>query len=68
MWTFPDDLPEQDNVHFLNSAEMVKVLVKEGVAFDTMYYPNQDHSLSEGGAETHVWRTLHSHFLKCFFP
>lgn len=47
-----------DNVHFLNSAEISKRLISAQVMYQSMYYPNQAHGLSGGGAETHVWRLL----------
>ena len=34
-----------DNVHFQNSAQMIKALVKANVDFETMYYPDKNHSI-----------------------
>jgi dipeptidyl-peptidase-4 len=54
-----------DNVHFLNSMEIVKRLVSSGVQFRFMAYPNQAHALAGGGAETHVWKTLEGFLQAC---
>jgi len=35
-----------DNVHFQNSAEFVKALVKSNVDFESAYYPNKNHGIS----------------------
>jgi dipeptidyl-peptidase-4 len=35
-----------DNVHFQNSVEMVKALVKSNVDFESGYYPNKNHGIS----------------------
>lgn len=52
-----------DNVHFSNSAEILKQFVKQQILVDVMVYPNQDHSISRDGAGQHVWRTIANHFL-----
>lgn len=52
-----------DNVHFANSAEILKVLIQQQILIDVMVYPNQDHSISRDGAGEHVWRTIGHHFL-----
>jgi dipeptidyl-peptidase-4 len=38
-----------DNVHFQNSAELVKQLIPTRLQFDVMYYPNRDHSINTDG-------------------
>jgi len=38
-----------DNVHFQNTAELNKELVKQGVQYSTMFYANRDHSISGDG-------------------
>ena len=53
-----------DNVHFSNSMEILKALVKQQILLDVMVYPNQDHSISRDGAGQHVWRTIGKHFLE----
>ncbi len=35
-----------DNVHFQNSVEMIKALVKSNVDFESAYYPNKNHGIS----------------------
>ncbi|HEX6333771.1 MAG TPA: prolyl oligopeptidase family serine peptidase, partial [Flavisolibacter sp.] len=35
-----------DNVHFQNSVEMVKALVKSNIDFESAYYPNKNHSIA----------------------
>ncbi|MDQ6609055.1 MAG: S9 family peptidase [Bacteroidota bacterium] len=49
-----------DNVHFQNSAQMVTALVKANVDFETMYYPNKNHSISGGADNTtyHLWSKM----------
>ncbi|HEX8316322.1 MAG TPA: S9 family peptidase [Flavisolibacter sp.] len=46
-----------DNVHFQNSAQMIKALVKANVDFETMYYPDKNHGISGGPDNTsyHLW-------------
>jgi len=35
-----------DNVHFQNSVELIKALVKNNVDFESAYYPNKNHGIS----------------------
>ncbi|MFL5740991.1 MAG: S9 family peptidase [Flavisolibacter sp.] len=35
-----------DNVHFQNSVELVKALVKSNIDFESAYYPNKNHGIS----------------------
>ena len=35
-----------DNVHFQNSVELVKALVKSNIDFTSAYYPNKNHGIS----------------------
>jgi dipeptidyl-peptidase-4 len=37
-----------DNVHFQNSVEMVDMMIKKGVRFDSEFYPNKNHGISGG--------------------
>jgi dipeptidyl-peptidase-4 len=46
-----------DNVHFLNSAELMKILVNKDIQFEFMMYPNRDHSIS-AGARPHLYHFL----------
>lgn len=49
-----------DNVHFQNSAQMIKALVKANVDFETMYYPDKNHGISGGPDNTsyHLWSRM----------
>jgi len=49
-----------DNVHFQNSAELVKILIVQDIAFETMFYTNRDHSISQG-ARPHLYHLLSSY-------
>lgn len=41
-----------DNVHFQNSVEMIKALVKSNVDFESAYYPNKNHGISGSADNT----------------
>ena len=49
-----------DNVHFQNSAQMIKALVKANVDFETMYYPDKNHGISGSSDNTtiHLWAKM----------
>jgi dipeptidyl-peptidase-4 len=47
-----------DNVHFQNSMEMVKALVRAGKQFDTFFYPNKAHGITGGGARYHLYKKM----------
>ena len=49
-----------DNVHFQNSVEMVKALVKSNVDFESAYYPNKNHGISGNADNTtfHLWSKM----------
>jgi dipeptidyl-peptidase-4 len=49
-----------DNVHFQNSTQLISALVKANVDFETMYYPNKNHSISGGPDNTtfHIWSKM----------
>lgn len=55
-----------DNVHFQNSAQMIKALVKANVDFETMYYPDKNHGISGGPDNTsyHLWGKMTNWILK----
>src|SRR6476620_3975435 len=48
------------NVHFQNSVEMIKALVKANVDFETMYYPDKNHSIAGTADNTsyHLWSKM----------
>jgi dipeptidyl-peptidase-4 len=49
-----------DNVHFQNSTEMVKALVKSNIDFESAYYPNKNHGISGQLDNTtfHLWSKM----------
>lgn len=49
-----------DNVHFQNSVEMIKALVKSNVDFESAYYPDKNHGISGGLDNTtyHLWSKM----------
>ena len=49
-----------DNVHFQNSTQIITALVKANVDFETMYYPNKNHSISGQPDNTtyHLWTKM----------
>lgn len=52
-----------DNVHFQNSVELANALIRDDVQFQTMFYPNRDHSIATPGSRKHLYRML-GDFLK----
>eukprot|EP01117_Protostelium_nocturnum_P019593 TRINITY_DN8538_c0_g1_i2.p1 TRINITY_DN8538_c0_g1~~TRINITY_DN8538_c0_g1_i2.p1 ORF type:complete len:547 (+),score=143.74 TRINITY_DN8538_c0_g1_i2:959-2599(+) len=57
-----------DNVHFQNSAELVKVLVNNNVQFESFYYPNRNHGLrtdvrtGENSVQKHLLKMIFNFF------
>jgi dipeptidyl-peptidase-4 len=49
-----------DNVHFQNSVQMVKALVKNNVDFESAYYPDKNHNISgiPDGTSVHIWSKM----------
>ena len=47
-----------DNVHFQNSVEMVNALIAGGIDFDSEYYPNRNHGISDPAAQKHLFNRL----------
>ncbi|HNA96920.1 MAG TPA: S9 family peptidase [Chitinophagaceae bacterium] len=49
-----------DNVHFQNSVQMVKALVKSNVDFESAYYPDKNHGISGMMDNTsfHLWSKM----------
>ena len=52
-----------DNVHYQNTAEMVKALVDANKQFDFMAYPNKNHNISGGYTRYHLYTKM-TNFLK----
>lgn len=53
-----------DNVHFQNSVELVNQLIEEGVQFETMYYPDRNHSIYGGNTRRHLYRMMTNFILE----
>ncbi len=51
-----------DNVHFQNTAELAAALIQKNIQFETMFYPDKDHSIS-GSARIFLYEKM-THFLK----
>ncbi|MEO8405837.1 MAG: S9 family peptidase [Chitinophagaceae bacterium] len=49
-----------DNVHFQNSVQMIKALVKSNIDFESAYYPDKTHSISGSLDNTtlHLWTRM----------
>ncbi|MEO6190156.1 MAG: alpha/beta fold hydrolase, partial [Saprospiraceae bacterium] len=47
-----------DNVHFQNTAEMAKELIKNKKQFDTYFYPNRNHGISGDNATIHLFTKM----------
>jgi dipeptidyl-peptidase-4 len=49
-----------DNVHFQNSVEMIKAMIRDNVDFQSAYYPNKNHSISGTTDNTsfHLWSKM----------
>lgn len=49
-----------DNVHFQNSVQMVKALVKSGIDFESAYYPDKNHGISGilDNTSLHLWSKM----------
>ncbi|MEX0928058.1 MAG: alpha/beta fold hydrolase, partial [Balneolales bacterium] len=48
-----------DNVHFQHTVEMTDALISAGVHFETLFYPNRDHSIAGGYARRHLYENMH---------
>ena len=49
-----------DNVHFQNSVQMIKALVKSNIDFESGYYPDKNHGISGQADNTsfHLWSKM----------
>lgn len=49
-----------DNVHFQNSVQMIKALVKSNIDFESAYYPDKNHGISGNLDNTsfHLWSKM----------
>ncbi len=53
-----------DNVHFQNSVEMVNALVANNIQFETMFYPNRNHGISDGNSREHLYQLMTNFILE----
>jgi dipeptidyl-peptidase 4 len=55
-----------DNVHFQNSVQMIKALVKSNIDFESAYYPDKNHGISGMLDNTtfHLWSKMTSWILE----
>lgn len=53
-----------DNVHFQNSAEMVKKLVELNKPFQSAYYPDRNHGISGGNTRLHLFSLMTNFILE----
>jgi dipeptidyl-peptidase-4 len=53
-----------DNVHFQNSMQMVNALIKAGIQFHFMIYPNKTHSIAGTDSRTHLFHMIDDHFVR----
>lgn len=57
-----------DNVHYQNAEVYINELIKHGITFDMMAYPNRSHSINEGeGTSEHLAR-LYTRYLRQHCP
>ena len=57
-----------DNVHYQNAEVYINKLIKHGITFDMMAYPNRSHSINEGeGTSEHLAR-LYTRYLRQHCP
>lgn len=47
-----------DNVHFQNTAEMVKKMIDHNIKFDSEFYPNKNHGISGGNTRLHLYERM----------
>ncbi len=52
-----------DNVHFQHSAELANELIRHGKQYESMFYPNKNHSISGKQTRLHLY-TLMTNFLE----
>jgi dipeptidyl-peptidase-4 len=47
-----------DNVHFQNSAQLMKALTEENIMYDVQVYPDKNHNLAGRATTRHHYRTM----------
>lgn len=53
-----------DNVHFQNSVELMKALVKSDKQFDSRFYPNKNHGIHGGNTTWHLYNKMTDYILE----
>ncbi len=49
-----------DNVHYQNTAEMLKALYKNNIAFTQMTFPDKNHGISGGNTRAYLWNQVYN--------
>lgn len=52
-----------DNVHFQNTAEMVKAMISKNIPFDSEFYPNKNHGIYGGYTRLHLYNRMTQYLL-----
>ncbi|KAH9279406.1 Dipeptidyl aminopeptidase-like protein 6 [Echinococcus granulosus] len=47
-----------DNVNLIHSALLIKELIRQGVGFDMMFYPDDNHFIAQRHFRPHLWRKV----------
>lgn len=55
-----------DNVHFQNTAQLIRALTEANVYFRSQIYTDQQHSINGGNSRRHLWNTLEDFLLQCY--
>jgi dipeptidyl-peptidase-4 len=53
-----------DNVHFQNAVEMVDMMIKKGVDFDSEFYPNKNHGIGGSKVRLHLYKRMTNFLLE----
>jgi dipeptidyl-peptidase-4 len=53
-----------DNVHYQNTAEMLKALYKNNVAFTQMTFPDKNHGIYGGNTRLYLYTQVFDYLLK----
>jgi dipeptidyl-peptidase 4 len=53
-----------DNVHFQNTVTLVNALIANNKQFETMYYPEREHSIRGGNTRLHLYTLMTNFILK----
>ncbi|KAL4217433.1 Inactive dipeptidyl peptidase 10 [Mactra antiquata] len=55
-----------DNVHFQNTAQLIRALTEANVYFRSQIYTDSQHSINEGNSRRHLYNTLEDFLLQCY--